>query len=86
MLTLRPLRRTSMRIEFSVGLGGSETGMSLSDSCIVTLGSVVRIAIGLLLRSAFLTQSRNIFAVRPRARATAAIDTPGCWHAPTASP
>jgi len=49
------------------------------------LGSVVRIAIGLPLRSAFLTQSRNMFAFRPRAKATAAIDTPGCWHAPIAS-
>ena len=42
-------------------------------------------AIGRPLRSAFLTQSRNMFAFRPRARATAAIDTPGCWQAPTAS-
>jgi hypothetical protein len=46
---------------------------------------VGRIAIGRPLRSAFLTQLRNMFAFRPRARATAATDTPGCWHAPTAS-
>jgi hypothetical protein len=74
-----------MRIALSVGLGGSDTGVNPSDPCIATIGSVVRIAIGLPLRSAFLTQSRNMFAFRPRARATAAIDTPGCWHAPTAS-
>ena len=42
-------------------------------------------AIGRPLRSAFLTQSRNIFAFRPRASVTAATDTPGCSQAPTAS-
>jgi hypothetical protein len=85
MLTFRPLRRTSMRIALSVGLGASDTGMNPSDPCIAMPGSVVRIAIGLPLRSAFLTQSRSMFAFRPRARATAATDTPGCWHAPIAS-
>jgi hypothetical protein len=31
------------------------------------------------------TQRRSRFALSPRARAAAAIDTPGCWHAATAS-
>jgi hypothetical protein len=76
MLTLRPLRRTSMRIALGAGLGGSDTGMNASASCITLLGSVGRITIGLPLRSAFLTHSRSMFAFRPRARATAATDTP----------
>src|ERR1700683_3088187 len=59
--------------------------MNSSVPLIATLGSVLRIAIGLPLRSAFLTQSRNMFAFRPRARATAATETPDCWHAPMAS-
>src|SRR6202042_306867 len=41
-------------------------------------------AIGALL-SASRTQWRSMFALSPRANATAAIDTPGCWQAPIAS-
>ena len=85
MLTARPLRRTTMRIVPSVGLAGNPTGTKPSALSSATSGTVGRMAIGRPLRSAFLTQSRNILAFRPRARATAAIDTPGCWQAPTAS-
>jgi hypothetical protein len=74
-----------MRIALWAGLGGSDTGMNPSVPDIPSLGSVGRIAIGVPLRSAFLTQSRSMFAFSPRARATAAIDTPACWQAPTAS-
>ena len=85
MLILRPLRRTWMRIVLSERVAGRGTGMNAGAPSIITLGAVVRIAIGRPLRSAFLTQLRNMFAFRPRARATAATDTPGCWQAPTAS-
>jgi Transposase, Mutator family len=44
-----------------------------------------RIAIGASPRSASWTQRRNRLAFNPRARAMEAIDTPGCWQAPTAS-
>jgi hypothetical protein len=49
------------------------------------IGAVGRIAIGLPLRSASLNQRCRRLAFTPRASATAATDTPGCWHAPTAS-
>ena len=84
-LTVPPRRRTSMRIAPSAGFEGSATGTKPSPFSIATLGAVVRIAIGLPLRSAFLTQRCNMLALSPRAKATAAMDTPGCWHAPTAS-
>src|SRR5580704_17227239 len=84
-LTVPPRRLTSIRITPSAGLDGSDIGTKLSLLSILSLGTVVRIAIGLLLRSAALTQPCNMAALRRRAKATAAIDTPGCWHAPTAS-
>jgi hypothetical protein len=84
-LTVPPRRFTSIRITPSAGLAGSDIGRKLSLLSIPALGTVVRIAIGFLLRSAAFTQRCNMAALRPRAKATAAIDTPGCWHAPTAS-
>src|SRR5580704_16755496 len=80
-LTVPPRRLTSIRITPSAGLDGSDTGTKLSLLSllsILALGAVVRIAIGFLLRSAALTQRCNMAALRPRANATAAIDTPGC--------
>jgi hypothetical protein len=50
-----------------------------------TLGIVGRIAMGFLRRSASFTQRCKTLALSPRAKATAAIDTPDCWQAPTAS-
>jgi hypothetical protein len=84
-LTVPPRRRTSMRIVPSAGFEGSATGTKLSPLSIAKLGAVARIAIGLPLRSTSLAQRCNMLALSPRANATAAIDTPGCWHAPTAS-
>jgi hypothetical protein len=77
-LIVRPLRRNSTRITLSVGLEGSATGTKLSEFSIATLGAVALIAIGLPLRSASLTQRCNMLALSPRAKATAAIDTPAC--------
>jgi hypothetical protein len=84
-LTVPPRRFTSIRITPSAGLAGSDIGRKLSLLSIPALGTVVRIAIGFLLRSAAFTQRCNMAALRPRAKATAAMDMPGCWHAPTAS-
>ena len=53
-----------------MGLGNNATGTKLSVPSIATLGAVACIAIGLPLRCAILTQLRNRFALRPRARAT----------------
>jgi hypothetical protein len=85
MLTLRPLRRTSTRIGPSVGLTGIGSGTKLSGLSVAMTGTVRWIAIGARLPSAAATQRRSKLAFTPRARATAAIDTPSCWHAPTAS-
>src|SRR5579862_5855161 len=82
---LRPFRRISTRITLSTGIEGNATGTKLSTRSIATLGAVGRIAIGALSRSACRTQVRSRLALSPLARATAAIDTPGCWQAPTAS-
>jgi hypothetical protein len=71
-----------MRIVPAAGFVGSATGTNPSPLAIATLGAVGRMAIGLSLRSASLTQRCNMAAFSPRAKATAAIDTPGCWHAP----
>src|SRR6202522_3145934 len=84
MLTLRPLRHSSTRIGRSAPSIGSVTGTKLCARCTGS-GTLRPIAIGALPRSAFRTQLRNRFAFNPRANATAAIDTPSCWHAPTAS-
>jgi hypothetical protein len=84
-LMVPPRRRTSMRIAPSRGFDCSLTGTKLSPLSVATLGAVGRIAMGLPLRSACLTQRCNMAALSPRAKATAAIETPGCRHAPTAS-
>lgn len=56
-----------------------------SARAIGTLGIVDRIAIGLPLCSAsFKRRKRAEF--NPFAKATAAMDTPGCWHAPLEQP
>jgi hypothetical protein len=83
--TLPPRRRTSMRIALETGLDGNGSGTNPSRPSMATLGAVVRIAIGFPLRSACRTHRCNMAALSPRARGTAATETPGCWHAPTAS-
>ena len=77
--------RNSIWITLSVGLEGSDTGTNCSPLSAAVLGAVERIAIGASPRSASCTQRRNRLAFSPRARPTDAIDTPGCWQAPTAS-
>jgi hypothetical protein len=84
-LMARPLRRHSTRITLSGRPKGSATGTKLSELSIATLGAVGRIAIGALFRSACRTQVRSRLALSRRVRAAAAIDTPGCWQASTAS-
>src|ERR1700694_2550082 len=85
MRKARPLRRTTMRMVPSAELAGKPTGTKPSALSGVWPCTVGLMAIGRPSRSAFLTQSRNILAFRPRARATAATEIPGCWQAPTAS-
>jgi hypothetical protein len=88
----RPARRglpfgsfDTIRIAPETVLEGSGTGTKPSSFSMATLGAVVRIAIGLPLRSACLTHRCSMAALSPRAKATAAMETPDCWHAPTAS-
>jgi len=85
MLTVPPRRRTLMRIAASVGFDGSGTGTKFWTPSTARLDAEFRIAMGIPLRSASLTQRRNTLALSPRAKAMAAMDTPGCWHSPTAS-
>ena len=66
-------------------LEDSNTGTNPSAPSDTVLDPVERIAIGASPRSASWTQRRNTLAFSPRAKATDAIDTPGCWQAPTAS-
>jgi hypothetical protein len=84
-ITVPPRRRTLMRIAASVAFDGSGTGTKFWPPSIARLDAEPRIAIGIPLRSASLTHRRNTLALRPRAKAMAAMDTPGCWHSPTAS-
>jgi hypothetical protein len=74
-----------MRITASVGFDGSDTGTKFWPPSLVRLDAESRIAMGIPLRSASLTQRRKTLALSPRAKAIAAMDTPGCWHSPTAS-
>jgi hypothetical protein len=77
--------RSSIWITLSVEPEGRDTGTKPSARSGAWLGLAGRIAMGASPRSASLTQRRKRFAFSPRANATAAIDTPGCWHSPTAS-
>jgi len=77
--------RSSIRIGLSLGPEGRDTRRKPSALAGAGLGLDGRTAIGASPRSASLTQRRKRFAFSPRARATAAIDTSGCWHSPTAS-
>src|SRR5258708_33626889 len=77
--------RNSIWIVLSVGLEASDTGTKPSAPSATVFDLLERIAMGASPRSASWTQRRNRFAFSPRARATDAIDTPGCWQAPTAS-
>ena len=77
--------RSSIWITLSVEPEGTDTGTKPSARSGAWLGLAGRIAMGASPRSACLTQRRKRFAFSPRANATAAIDTPGCWHSPTAS-
>jgi hypothetical protein len=84
-LTVPPPRRTLIWIAASKGFDGSDIGAKFWPPSIARLDPGRRIAMGIPLRSASLTQRRSTLALSPRARATAAMDTPGCWHSPTAS-
>ena len=84
-ITVPPRRRTLIRIAPSVGFDGSGTGTKFWPPSIARFDAEPRIAMGIPLRSASLTQRRNTLALSPRAKAMAAMDTPGCWHSPTAS-
>ena len=85
MITVPPRRRTLIRIAPSVGVDGSGTGTKFWPPSTARLDAEPRIAMGIPLRSASLTQRRSTLALSPRAKAMAAMDTPGCWHSPTAS-
>src|SRR5277367_2327579 len=58
-VTRPPRRRTSIRIAAETGLEDSGSGTNLPSFSIATLGDVLRIAIGLPLRSACLTHRCN---------------------------
>ena len=81
---LRPLRARSGSRSLSEPEGRIR-GQSHPRDLALWLGQPGRIAMGASPRSASFTQRRKRFAFSPRANATAAIDTPGCWHSPTAS-
>lgn len=76
------LRRGSDLRLVGVGIG---TEAKLSGLSVAGASTVRCIAIGAPPRSACRTQLRSRLAFTPRAKATAAIETPFCWHAPTAS-
>src|ERR1700722_16048974 len=61
-----PRRRTLIRIAASVGLDGSGTGTKFWPPSIARFDAGPRIAIGIPLRSASLTQRRNTLALSPR--------------------
>jgi tRNA A37 threonylcarbamoyladenosine modification protein TsaB len=71
-------RRTSMRIAASIAVGEIFTGSNPPVFSTGTLGVVARVATSEVLLSACSTRRRSSFAFSPRARATAATDTPGC--------
>jgi hypothetical protein len=77
--------RNSIWIMLSLGLEESDTGTKPSAPSEPAFDRLERIAMGASPRSASWTQRRSRLAFSPRARATDAIDTPGCWQAPTAS-
>src|ERR1700722_4211461 len=77
--------RSSIWIALSVGLEGRGTGTKSFASTGAAIGVAGRIAIGASPRSASWIHRRSKLAFSPRARATAAIDTPGSWQALTAS-
>jgi hypothetical protein len=84
-VTVPPRRRTLMRIEPPATFEVSDTGTKDGAPSIATAEPGPRIAMGVPLRSASLTQRRTTLAFSPRAKAIAAMDTPGCWHSPTVS-
>jgi hypothetical protein len=84
MLTVLEPRRTSMRIAASA-LEEIPTGTNPPAFSTGTLGAEDRLGTSNVPLSARSTQRRSRLAFSPRARAIAATETPGCWHALTAS-
>jgi hypothetical protein len=79
-------RRTSRRIDPSSNLPARATGTNPGPFSIGTLVAFsARFATGAPVLSASTTQRRSRFAFTPRDIAIAAIETPGCRHADTAS-
>lgn len=85
MLTVLEPRRTSMRIAASVVLAEIPNGTKPPEFSTGTLGAEGRLGTSRVPFSARSTQRRSRLAFSPRARAIAATETPGCWHALTAS-
>ena len=85
MLTVPPRRCILIRMAPPVEFDRSDTGTKFGAPSIATAEPAPRMAMGIPLRSASLTQRRTTLAFSPRAKAMAAMDTPGCWHSPTVS-
>src|SRR5215469_5291453 len=85
MLTVLEPRRTSMRIAASAVLAEIPIGTKPPESSTGTFGAEGRLGTSSVPLSARSTQRRSRLAFSPRARAIAATETPGCWHALTAS-